>query len=151
MFKDLNIFRFLDFKKKGIVNLALGIAALLCAIAALILFCVSRESVFTLQMIEVFRVDGTVIAMLVIGIVLGLVSIVFDFKLLKYGVYIAYLLSFGFYIVFQADYLGSVLSSIDPTEITASFVMMIVLTLLATFLQLASAILKKEENGNGKI
>ena len=141
----MNITKFLDFKKKSVLVLVFGAVATLCALISLIIFCTSFDTVFTRQMIEIYNMHATVISMLVLGMLICGASIVFDFKLLKYAGFIFNLLAFGFYIVFEADYLGSIFSSIDPTEITAAFVLMLVFTAIAAASQLCSAILKKEE------
>ena len=135
---------FFDFKQKNKASLILGVAALIAGIAALIIFQASKSAEFTKQRIETYRQDIYVTAALIAGIVLCGAGLVFDLKIVKYFGFIAYLFAFLNYIVFEVDYLGSIFSSIDPTEITADFVAMLVLLAAATVLALISGITAAE-------
>lgn len=138
---------FLDFSKKGIAGPLFGAIALAAGIGALILFSVTKEAEFTKQMIETYRQDLYVTLSLIAGIVLSGISFVFDVKFLKYLGFLAYLFAFLNYIVFEIDYLGSLFSSIDPTELTVEFILLTALLALAVLASFLSAVCTKERAG----
>lgn len=131
----MNINEFI--KKKGI-SLYFGVAALLCAVVGLILYIATGKTVFTPKL------NGAVIALLLVGIALNAATLVYDLKLMKYAGYLVYLFSFLQYVRIEVSYIANVFVSIDGTKFTAAFIFTFLLILVATVVSLISAILKRD-------
>ena len=119
--------------------------AIACAsgILTVILFNLTIDPEFTKNMTEIYHQNVYVTVAYIFGIVLSGCAIVFDLKLIKYLSFVAYLFGFINYVVFELDYLGSIFSSIDPTAITAEFIIIIVMSIVAIASALFSGIVKK--------
>ena len=126
------------FARKG-VGYYLLLPALICAVAALVLY--------TQTGITQFNPSLSTAALVCLGISAGLclVSLIFEFKPIKYLAYLICLYGFFAYVQSQITYIANVFVSIDGNSFTATAV----LFLLAFVLMLVSAILtgkkKKEE------
>ena len=118
--------------------------ALFAGIASLVLFLMTKEAEFTRQMIETYRQDLYVTIALVIGIVMSLICVVGKGKLPGYVSFLAFLFAFLNDLVFEADYLGSLFSSIDPTELTAEFVVLTALLFASALTSFVGAVCKPE-------
>jgi hypothetical protein len=128
-------FQFFDFKNKNKVSLIFGLAAAVCAVIALILYVTTGVTNFTAN-----KLDGWVIGWLLVGVILSLISAVFDFKLLKYFTFISLLVAFLQFILFEIDYIANIFTSIDPTAITLPFVATMVFCIVNVISSLISAI-----------
>ncbi|MBR1813564.1 MAG: hypothetical protein IJ773_07040 [Lachnospiraceae bacterium] len=125
--------------------------AVFAGVASLILFFLTREAEFTRQMIETYHQDIYVMVALGIGILFSICSLAGKGKMSGYLSFLAFLFAFLNDLVFEADYLGSLFSSIDPTELTAEFVVLTALLFAATLLAFLGAACKPEpEMGGGE-
>ena len=127
------------FAGKG-VGYYLTLPALICAIAALILYSQTGVTQFSVSL------SGTVIASLCVAMGLCLASLILDFRPVRYAAYLVCLFSFLSYVHTQVDYIGNVFVGIDGNSFTAGFIATVISFVLAFLLMLVSAILTK----NGK-
>ncbi len=139
----MNLSSFLNFKEKEKLPMISGAIACASGILTVILFNLTIDPEFTKNMTEIYHQNVYVTVAYIFGIVLSGCAIVFDLKLIKYMSFVAYLFGFINYVVFELDYLGSIFSSIDPTAITAEFIIIIVMSIVAITSALFSGIVKK--------
>ena len=130
---------FLDFKNKAKLPMALIAVAAVCAVVGLVIYGATGVTNYTAN-----KLDGGVIAFTVIGMVVALVSVVFDLKLIRHAAFLCFLVSLLLYIVFEVDYIGSILVGIDNTAVTGEFILTTMTFALAAVLSLVSAIATKD-------
>ncbi|MCD8040352.1 MAG: hypothetical protein LUF82_02420 [Clostridia bacterium] len=111
--------------------------ALVFGIVALILYQQTGATEFTPVL------DNTVTASYIIFIVLAAAMLVYELRIVKFITQAVGLYAFLMYIVFEVNYITNLLVAIDPTELTASFVLTIVFGALAWICALVSAIMTK--------
>ena len=130
---------FLDFKRKAKLPMILVGVAAVCALVGLIVYGATGVTNYTAN-----KLDSGVIAFAVIGMVVSLVSIVFDLKLIRHAAFLCLLVTLLLYIVFEVDYIGSIFVGIDNTAVTGEFIMTTLTFALAAVLSLVSAIATKD-------
>ena len=130
---------FLDFKNKSLLPVILSALAVVCALVAVVIYGTTGVTNYTAN-----KLDAGVIAFAVIGMVVSLVSIVFDLKLIRHAAFLCLLVTLLLYIVFEVDYIGSIFVGIDNTAVTGEFIMTTLTFALAAILSLVSAIATKD-------
>ena len=130
---------FLDFKNKSLLPVILSALAAVCVLVAVIIYGATGVTNYTAN-----KLDSGVIAFAVIGMAIALASIVFDLKLVKHAAFLCLLVSLLLYIVFEVDYIGSILVGIDNTAVTGEFIVTTLTFALAAVLSLVSAIVTKD-------
>lgn len=108
-------------------------------IAALCLYTQTGKTEFTPEL------SAAVIIPLVAALAIGVFSLVFEIKLVKYGLFLAALCAWFEFFASQVNYLANVLVSIDGTQISTGFLATAVIGALAWIFSLVSAILQKSE------
>ena len=131
--------RFLDFKNKSVLSMALSCASIVFAIVALIIYVKTGVTNYTVN-----KLDSGVIVFSIFGIVVSAVSIIFDFKLVKHVAFLFFMVALFDYVVFEIDYIGSIFVGIDNTPVTVPFVLTLVLFLSAMITSLVCAIVTKD-------
>ncbi|MCD8295164.1 MAG: hypothetical protein LUE27_07990 [Clostridia bacterium] len=129
---------FKGFIKNRGVSLYISLIALVCGVAALILYAVTGVTAFTSSL------NYGLIAALVVGIVINVASTILGEKLLKYAAYAVYLFALLQYVYVEITYIANVFVSIDGTSFSASFIMTFILCIAAAALMFASAVLAKD-------
>ena len=124
------------FKSKGI-GYYLMFAAFACGLAALITYLATGVTEFTPAL------DGAVTASYVVFLVLCVAALVADLRIVKYLAAAMGLFSVLRFIVFDINYITNLLVSIDPTPVTAGFVLSVLFGVLAFGVSLAAGILTK--------
>lgn len=121
------------------VSFYLSLVALVCAVAALILYITTGVTVFNPKL------DGAVIALLAVGIAISVASVVFEYKLIKYVAFIIYLSAWFQYLIIEITYIANIFVSIDGTKFTPAFILTFALMLVMTIVSLVAAILLRDE------
>lgn len=124
--------------KKGIISLPFAILALICAIGGWYLYNKYGVTNFTVN-----QLDALLLRTLVFGFVVNVVSLILNFKLVKYVSFLAYLYATLRYIVFEIDYITNVFVSIDGSTFTIEFIATLALLLVSGIFMLISAALTK--------
>ena len=125
-------------KENLVSNILLGVGIIL-SLAAGILYALTGVTIYTAQ-----SLDGMALAMPFVCVGLGLLSIPFGFKMVKYIDYLAALLAFLAFLRFEVSYIVNVFVGIDRTSFSAPFILNFAFLILAVVCFLVSAILQKE-------
>ena len=124
------------FKGKGICYY-LMFGAFACGLAALIIYISTGVTEFTPEL------DGAVTASYIVYLVICVAALVVDLRIVKYLAAAVGLFSVLRFIVFDINYITNLLVSIDPTPVTAGFVLSIIFGVLCFGISLAAGILTK--------
>ena len=122
------------FKKKG-VGYYLAIPAFICALLALLFYRKTGITPFN------SKLSTSAVVCLWVSMGLILVSLVVDFKPIRYLAYLVCLFGFLGYVSSQVTYITNVFVAIDGNTFGAGFIATMALFILAFLLMLLSAIL----------
>lgn len=130
----MNVKTFFKEKRAGYYLMAV---ALVCGIVSLILYLQTGVTEFTPE------IDSTVTVAYSIFIALAAIMLVYEVRIIKFMTSAVGLYAFLMYIVFEVNYITNLFVAIDPTELTAGFVLTIVFGVLAWICSLVSACLTR--------
>lgn len=130
--------KILSLKNRGLSDIFI-ILALIFGVINLILYLNFGATIFNPKL------SGSVTGSLISIIVISSLALLLNSKLLKYATFLVYLYSFVEYINTQVTYITNIFVGIDNTEVTSSFICLMIFFVLGLAFSLVSGILSKDE------
>lgn len=131
----------LEFLKSRSVAYYIAFASVLCGLIALIVYAAAGTNNFAPTL------SASVIVPLVIGTVIGIFSMVKTYKLALLAQYVVYLYGFISVFIVNINLIANLLYNVDGSSVPASFFVIAIFALIATFGSLTAGIMTKYGQG----